>query len=83
MEFLYFLLIGLVVGWLAGQIWKGGGFGLIGNLIVGVLGAFIGGFLARIIGIGGEGLLAQILISVGGAIVLLWVLGVAKKNHTR
>jgi uncharacterized membrane protein YeaQ/YmgE (transglycosylase-associated protein family) len=44
MEFIWFILIGLVAGWLAGQIMKGGGFGIIGDIVVGVLGALIGGF---------------------------------------
>jgi uncharacterized membrane protein YeaQ/YmgE (transglycosylase-associated protein family) len=47
MEFLYFLLIGAVSGWLAGQLFKGGGFGLFGNIIVGIIGAVIGGWIAR------------------------------------
>jgi len=45
MSLLWFLLIGLAAGWLAGQIMKGGGFGLVGDLIVGVIGALLGGFL--------------------------------------
>ena len=45
MNIILFLLIGLVAGWLAGKIMKGKGFGLVGNLIVGVVGAFIGGFI--------------------------------------
>jgi uncharacterized membrane protein YeaQ/YmgE (transglycosylase-associated protein family) len=42
MEFLYFLLLGAISGWLAGQFWKGSGFGLIGNIIVGIIGAIFG-----------------------------------------
>ena len=45
MEFLWFLLIGLAAGWLAGQLTKGGGYGVVGDLIVGVIGALLGGFL--------------------------------------
>ena len=45
MEYVWFILIGIAAGWLAGQIMKGGGFGLIGDLIVGVIGALLGGFL--------------------------------------
>ncbi len=51
MQFLWFLLIGLAAGWLAGQILKGGGFGLWGDLIVGVIGALLGGFLFGPLGI--------------------------------
>lgn len=79
MEFLYFLLIGAISGWLAGQLWKGGGFGLIGNIIVGIIGGFFGGWLAGKLGIGGGGLLWQILIAAGGAWVLLFLISLVKK----
>lgn len=46
MHFLWFILIGAIAGWLAGQITKGGGFGLLGNIVIGILGAVIGGWLA-------------------------------------
>ena len=45
MNIIWFLLIGLVAGWLAGQLMKGRGFGIVGNMIVGVVGAVLGGFL--------------------------------------
>ncbi len=79
MDIVIFLLIGAVSGWLAGEIFKGGGFGLIGNIIVGVIGGFIGGWLAGKLGIGGGGLLWQIIISVAGAWVLLFVISLIKK----
>ena len=50
MEFLWFLLIGLAAGWLAGKITKGSGFGVIGDLVVGVVGAMLGGLLFRLVG---------------------------------
>ena len=57
---LWFLLIGLAAGWLAGQILKGGGFGLWGDLIVGVIGALLGGFLFGLLGISAGGLLGSL-----------------------
>ncbi|MFH7002415.1 GlsB/YeaQ/YmgE family stress response membrane protein [Flavobacterium bizetiae] len=75
MSFLYFLLIGAISGWLAGQIWKGAGFGLLGNIVVGI----VGGWIAGNLGIGGGGLLWQILIAVGGAWVLLFLISLIKK----
>ena len=51
MGLLWFALIGLAAGWLAGQIMKGGGFGLVGDLVVGVVGAILGGFLFGLLGI--------------------------------
>ena len=50
-EIIIFILIGLVAGWLAGKIMKGKGFGLIGDIIIGIIGAFIGGFLFSLLGI--------------------------------
>ncbi len=51
MDLLLFLLVGLVAGWLAGQIMKGKGFGLVGNLVIGVIGAFIGRYVFRLLGL--------------------------------
>ncbi len=80
MEIVYFLVIGAVVGWLAGQIVKGRGFGLLGNMVVGVVGAVLGGFLFRQLGLGsGDGLLGVLLVSLVGAIVLLAIVSVVKK----
>ena len=80
MEFLYFLLLGAISGWLAGQFWKGSGFGLIGNIIVGIIGSIFGGWLAGKLGIGGGGLLFQILIAACGAWVLLFLISLVKGN---
>lgn len=75
----YFLLIGLAAGWLAGQFMKGRGFGLIGNLIVGVIGALLGGFLFGLLGIPAPGLLGNLISATIGAVVLLALIGVIKK----
>jgi uncharacterized membrane protein YeaQ/YmgE (transglycosylase-associated protein family) len=72
-------LLGAVAGWLAGQIFRGGGFGLIGNIIVGVLGAVIGGWIAGAVGIFSGSLLGSLLIATGGAVVLLFVVSLIKK----
>jgi uncharacterized membrane protein YeaQ/YmgE (transglycosylase-associated protein family) len=54
-DLILFLVIGLVAGWLAGQIMKGSGFGLVGDLILGVVGAFIGGWLFSLLGLSARG----------------------------
>ena len=74
MEFLWFLLIGLAAGWLAGQITKGGSFGLVNNLIVGVIGAILGGVLFSLIGLKAYGLVGQLVTATVGALVLLFAL---------
>ena len=68
------LLVGLVAGWLSGLIMKGRGFGLAGNLIVGVIGALLGGFLFRLVGISAHGLLGQLIFATVGAIGFTWLL---------
>jgi len=74
MELLWFVIIGIAAGWLAGQIMKGGGYGLVGDLIIGVIGALIGGFLFRMIGIYAYGLLGSLITATIGAIVLILLL---------
>ncbi len=69
---LIWLLIGAVAGWLAGLVVKGGGFGLVGNIVVGILGAFVGGWLFPQLGISlGGGIVDTIVFATSGAIVLL------------
>jgi uncharacterized membrane protein YeaQ/YmgE (transglycosylase-associated protein family) len=80
MEFLWFILVGLVSGWLAGVLVKGGGFGVIGDIIVGVLGALLGGFLFRFLGVSaGSSLLWSIVIATVGAVVLIFVIRLIKR----
>ena len=79
MEFLWFILIGIAAGWLAGQVMKGGGFGLVGDLVVGVIGALLGGFLFGLLGISAGGLLGSLVTATVGAIVLIALLRAIKK----
>lgn len=81
MELFWFLLIGLAAGWLAGQLVKGGGFGLIGDLIVGVIGSLLGAFLLSLLGLWSSGrLLGRLVTATIGAVVLLWLLRWIKKR---
>jgi uncharacterized membrane protein YeaQ/YmgE (transglycosylase-associated protein family) len=80
MQFLWFLLIGIAAGWLAGQIMKGGGFGIVGDLIVGVIGALLGGWLFGLAGVGMGGLLGQLVVATVGAIVLLLLIRLIRKS---
>lgn len=74
MKMLWSLLIGLVSGWLAGMISRGGGFGIWGDLVVGVVGSFVGGYLFSFMGISAYGTMGAIISSTVGAIILLWVI---------
>lgn len=72
-DLLWFIVVGLVAGWLAGQVMKGGGYGLVGNIVVGMLGALLGGFLFSSLGAStGGGLPGSIVVATIGAIVLLF-----------
>jgi uncharacterized membrane protein YeaQ/YmgE (transglycosylase-associated protein family) len=81
-QLIWFLVIGLIAGWLAGKIMKGSGFGVIGDLVVGVLGAFIGGWLFSLLGITTWGILGSILVALIGALVLLWVVRLIRPGRT-
>lgn len=78
MNLLWFILIGLAAGWLAGRIMKSGG-SLVVDLIVGVIGALLGGFLFDLLGINLGGLLGSLITATVGAIVLIWLLRVIKR----
>jgi uncharacterized membrane protein YeaQ/YmgE (transglycosylase-associated protein family) len=66
------LIVGLVAGWLAGQFMKGGGYGLVGDIVVGIVGAFVGGLLFTLLLPGSQvGLLGSIVVAFIGAVVLI------------
>ena len=73
MFFLWYLLIGLVAGWLANLIVKGRGSGLIVNLVVGIVSGVLGGWIFSLFGLFAVGTIGSIVTSVVGAIVLLWI----------
>lgn len=80
MEFVWFILIGLVAGWLAGLLVKGGGFGVVGDIIVGIIGALLGGFIFSSLGISaGGGMLGSIIVATIGAILLIFILRLIKR----
>jgi uncharacterized membrane protein YeaQ/YmgE (transglycosylase-associated protein family) len=82
MDIVIFLLIGATAGWIGGRIMEGGGFGLLGNMVVGVLGSYLGKYLAGVLGIGVEGgrdnIFTSLLIAVVGAVILLFLVGLIK-----
>ena len=80
MNIILYLLIGAVAGWLAGRIMRGGGFGLLWNIIIGIVGGFIGGWLMSLLNIQKAGLLWELIVAVIGAVVLLFVISLFKKK---
>jgi uncharacterized membrane protein YeaQ/YmgE (transglycosylase-associated protein family) len=83
MEVVWFLLIGLCAGWLAGHLTQRRGFGLAGNLIIGVIGAILGGFIFELIGFRSHSLIASLVTAVVGSLVLLALLGVVQRMPRR
>jgi uncharacterized membrane protein YeaQ/YmgE (transglycosylase-associated protein family) len=79
MHLLWFLLVGLVAGWLAGKITKGSGYGVLGDIVIGVVGAYVGGFLFRLLGISAGGTIGSIIVATIGAVVLVYVVRTIKK----
>ena len=74
-----FLAIGAVAGWLAGILMKGDGFGLLGNIVIGIIGAVVGGFVFGLLGISAGGLLGSIATATAGAVLLLFVVKLIKQ----
>ncbi len=80
MNIVWFVLVGLIAGWLAGVLVKGGGFGVLGDIVVGIIGAVVGGFLFSSLGVSsGGGLLGAIIVATIGAVVLIVVLRLIKR----
>jgi uncharacterized membrane protein YeaQ/YmgE (transglycosylase-associated protein family) len=79
MSLLIFLAIGALAGWLAGQIMRGGGFGLLGDIVVGIVGSVVGGYLFGLAGISAGGLIGSIVTATVGAMALLFIIRLIKK----
>jgi uncharacterized membrane protein YeaQ/YmgE (transglycosylase-associated protein family) len=77
------IVVGVVAGWLAGLVMKGSGYGLIGDLIIGLLGALVGGFIFSLFGAAYGGLLASILVAFIGACLLIAVVRFMSGGRTR
>lgn len=74
-----FLVIGAVAGWLAGTLVKGGGFGLGGNIVVGIVGALIGGVIFSMLGVATVSVVGQVISATVGAVVLLFIIRAIKR----
>ena len=79
MNILIWIISGIIAGWLAGVIVRGRGFGLIGDLIIGLLGGLIGGWLAELLGIQASSWLAQILVAALGGVVLVAIIRLIRR----
>lgn len=80
MSFIYFIIIGAIAGWLAGKIMKGGGFGLLMNMVLGIIGGVVGGWVFGLLGLSTDGgILGSLITSVAGAVLILYVGRLIKK----
>jgi uncharacterized membrane protein YeaQ/YmgE (transglycosylase-associated protein family) len=81
MGWLWWIIIGAIAGWLAGKIMRGGGFGLLINILVGIGGAIIGGWIFGMLGLStGGGIIGSLITALVGAVLLLWVISLFKKK---
>jgi uncharacterized membrane protein YeaQ/YmgE (transglycosylase-associated protein family) len=76
----YWLILGAVASWLAGLLVRGGGFGLLGDIVVGIIGSVIGGFVFSLLGITAYGLLGQLLFAVVGAVIFIFLVRLIKRT---
>ena len=80
MSLFYFIIVGLIAGWLAGQVMRGGGYGVLADIILGVLGGVVGGWIFGMLGIWpGGGLIGAIIVAFVGAVALVWLTRLIKK----
>lgn len=73
------LLIGLIAGWLAGELTKGSGFGVLGNIIIGIVGAILGGVVLGAVGIDPGGFVGEVIQALIGALVLIALISIVKR----
>lgn len=76
---IWWIIAGLIAGWAAGKIMKGGGYGVLADIVLGILGGIIGGWVVGFAGFGGGGLIWSILVAILGAVILIWITRLIKK----
>jgi uncharacterized membrane protein YeaQ/YmgE (transglycosylase-associated protein family) len=79
LSFIWYILIGAVAGWIAGNLSKGGGFGFWVNLLVGIIGGVLGGWIFGLFGLSTTSIIGNLITAVVGAVVLLWIISLFKK----
>ena len=79
MHFIWWLLVGLVAGFLTGKIMKGSGYGVVGDIVIGILGALAGGFIMDHLGMGPGGFIYTVLVATLGAVILVFLFRALKK----
>jgi uncharacterized membrane protein YeaQ/YmgE (transglycosylase-associated protein family) len=76
---IWWAVVGLIAGWASGRIMKGGGYGVVMDIVLGIIGAVIGGWLLGVLGIHAGGFIGTIIVAVFGAVILIWITRLLKK----
>ena len=76
---IWWMVVGLIAGFLAGKVMKGGGFGIVMDIVIGIAGAILGGFVFGLVGIHAGGLIGSIIVAFVGAVILLWIVRMLKR----
>jgi len=76
---IWWIVVGLIAGWAAGHIMKGGGYGVVMDIVLGMVGAVVGGWLMGILGIHAGGVIGTIIVAIIGAVFLIWLTRLLKK----
>lgn len=79
MGILYWLIVGGIAGWLAGQVMKGRGFGLLGNILIGLVGGVVGGYVFDVLGLSASGTIGNIVVAFVGGVLLVAVVNLIRK----
>ena len=76
---IWWAVVGLIAGWAAGRIMKGGGYGVVMDIVLGIIGAVIGGWVLGVLGVHAGGFIGTILVAILGAVILIWITRLLKK----
>jgi len=77
--FIWWIVVGLIAGWLAGKVMKGGGYGVLMDILLGIAGGILGGWVFGLIGIHAGGMIGQIVVAFIGAVILVGITRLIKK----
>ena len=81
---LYYIIVGALAGWIGGQLMRGSGFGVLGNILVGIIGGIVGGWVFKFLGIKvADTFTGSLLTALAGALLTLWIFGYADKGRKR
>ena len=78
-DLIYWIVVGLIAGWLAGKVMKGAGYGVLIDIILGILGAIVGGWVFGLLQLHAGGLIGSIIVAFVGAVILVWITRLVKK----